>query len=146
VLPHIGGGAEARSPLALIRAVFARTDERETNQNNYGFDRNEDGIKAVFVVGNIDRVYQGDQKGEKKSNAKGKSEHHENSADAPGERSKEPPPIEMRTKVKNAHGAAELGPTMFAREKNRSANQNEDEPDARAQKQQPSFPILSQKF
>ena len=37
-------------PLALVHAVLARADERETNQNNHGFDRNKDGIKTVFVV------------------------------------------------------------------------------------------------
>ena len=120
-------------PLSLVHAVLARPDEREANQNNHGFDRNEDGIKAMFVVRDVDSVYQRDQKGEKNANAKGEAKHHKNSADAPCERSKEPPPIQMRMKIKNAHGAAELGPAMFAREKNRSANQNEDKPDARAQ-------------
>ena len=109
-------------PLALVHAVLARADERETNQNNHGFDRNEDGIKTVFMVCDVDSVYQRDQKGEKNANAKGKAKHHENSGDAPGERSKEPPPIQMRMKIKNAHSAAELGPAMFAREKNRPAN------------------------
>ena len=132
--------------LALIHAVFSRTEERETNQNNHGFDRNEDGIKAVFVVRNVDSVYQRNQKGEKNANAKGKAKHHENSADARGERSKEAPPIQVRMKIKNAHGAAELGPTVFAREKNRSANQNEDKPDAGAQKEEPGFPIFSKKL
>jgi len=100
----------------------------------------------MFVVRDVDSVYQRDQKGEKNANAKGKAKHHENSGDAPGERSKEPPPIQMRMKIKNAHGAAELGPAMFAREKNRSANQNEDKPDARAQKEEPGFPIFSKKL
>ena len=70
----------------------------------------------------VDSVYQRDEKGENEADAKGKAKHHENSADAAGERSKEPPPIEVGMKIKNAHGAAELGPTMFAGEKNRSAN------------------------
>ena len=100
----------------------------------------------MFVVRDVDSVYHRDQKGEKNANAKSKAKHHENSADAPGERSKESPPIQMRMKIKDAHGAAELGPTMFAGEKNRTANQNEDKPDARAQKEEPGFPVFSKKF
>jgi hypothetical protein len=34
-------------------------------------------------------------------------------------------------KIEGAHGAAELAPAMFAGEKDRGANQNEDETDAR---------------
>ena len=76
----------------------------------------------MFVVGNIDGVYQGDQKGEKNADAKGKPKYHEDSANRPGERSEKPPPVQVRVKIKNAHGAAELPPAMVAREKNRSAN------------------------
>ena len=39
-------------------------------------------IKAMFVVRDADSVYQRDQEGEKKANAKGKAKHHKNSADA----------------------------------------------------------------
>jgi hypothetical protein len=146
ILPHLPKARKRVPPLALVHAVLPRADERETNQDNYGFDRNEDGIKAVFMVRDVDSVYQRDQKGEKKANAKGKAKHHENSANAPGERSEEPPPIQMRMKIKHPHGAAELRPTMFAREKNRSANQNEDKPDARAQEEETGFPIFSKKL
>jgi len=48
------------------------------------------------------------------------SEHHENSADASGQRSQKSPPIKMRMKIKDAHGAAKLPPAMFAGEKNRA--------------------------
>jgi hypothetical protein len=49
-------------------------------------------------------------------------------------------------KIKDAHGTPKLGPTMFAGEKDRPTNKNENQPDARPQQQQPSFPILSEKF
>ena len=97
-------------------------------------------------MGHIDGVYQRDQKGEEKADAKGKAEHHEDSADRRNERAEKTPPVEMRMKIKNPHGAAELGPTMFAGEKDRPANENENKPDARAQKKEPGFPIFSKKL
>ncbi len=84
------------------------------------------------MVRNGNGIYQRNQKGEKNADAKGKSQHYEDSADTSGERSEKTPPIEMRMKIKDAHGAAELPPAMFAGEKNGRANQNKDEPDARA--------------
>ena len=108
--------------LSFVYTVFPRADERETNQNNHSFDRNEDGIKAMFVVRDVDSVYQRDQKGEKKANAKGKAKHHKDAADGCDERAEKTPPIEMGMKIKNAHGTAELGPTMFAGEQNRCTN------------------------
>ena len=118
--------------LPLIHAVFARADEGETNENDNGFDRNNYRIKAMFVVRNGNGIYQRNQKCEKNADAKSKSQHHENSAYTPGERSQKTPPIEMRMKIKGAHGTAELPPAMFAGEKDRGTNQNEDETDARA--------------
>ena len=142
----MSGRTEARPPLALVHAVLARADERQTNQNHHGFERNEDGIKTAFVVRDVDSICQRDEKGEKEANAKGKAEHHKDAADRRDERTEKTPPIQMGMKIKNAHGAAELGPTMFAREKNRSANENEDKPHARAQKEEPGFPIFSKKL
>lgn len=49
-------------------------------------------------------------------------------------------------KMENAHGAAELEPGMFAAEQSRCANQNENEADARAQKEQAGLAIFSEKF
>jgi hypothetical protein len=146
MLPHVQDARKRVPPLPFVHAIFPRADEGETNQDNDGFDRNEDRIKAMLVMGHVDGVYQRDQKGEKNADAKGKSEHHENSADTSGERSEKPPPIQMRMKIKNAHGAAELSPTMFAGENDRPANENENKPDARAQKEEPGFPIFSEKF
>lgn len=100
----------------------------------------------MFVVRDVDSVYQRDEKGEKKANAKGKAKHHKDPANRRDERAEKTPPIQMGMKIKNAHGAAELGPTMFAQEKNRSANQNEDKPNARPQKEEPCFPIFSKKL
>ena len=118
--------------LSLIHAVFAGADEGKTHENDDRFDRNNYRIKAVLVVRNGNGIYQRNQKGEKNADAKGKSQHYEDSADTSGERSEKTPPIEMRMKIKDAHGAAELPPAMFAGEKNGRANQNKDEPDARA--------------
>ena len=118
--------------LPLIHAVFAGADEGKTRENDDRFDRNNYRIKAVLVVRNGNGIYQRNQKGEKNADAKGKSQHYEDSADTSGERSEKTPPIEMRMKIKDAHGAAELPPAMFAGEKNGRANQNKDEPDARA--------------
>jgi hypothetical protein len=118
--------------LRFIDAVFAGADEGKTHENDDRFDRNNYRIKAVLVVRNGNGIYQRNQKGEKNADAKGKSQHHEDSADTSGERSKKTPPIKMRMKIKDAHGAAELPPAMFAGEKNGAANQNEDETDARA--------------
>ena len=106
--------------LPLIHAVFAGTDEGKTRENDDPFDRNNYRIKAVLVVRNGNGIYQRNQKGEK--NAKGKSEYHKNSADTSGERSEKTPPIEMRMKIKDAHGTAKLPPAVFAREKNGRAN------------------------
>ncbi len=108
--------------LRFIDAIFPRADEGKTNENDDGFDWNNYRIKAVFVVRNGNGVYQRNQKGEKNADAKGKSEHHEDSADASGERSQKTPPIKMRMKIEDAHGAAELPPAMFAGEKNRRTN------------------------
>src|SRR5438132_11243382 len=118
--------------LRFIHAVFAGADEGKTHENDDRFDRNNYRIKAVLVVRNGNGIYQRNQKGEKNADAKGKSQHHEDSADTSGEGSEKTPPIEMRMKIKDAHGAAELPPAMFAGEKNGRANQNKDEPDARA--------------
>ena len=118
--------------LPLIHAVFAGADEGKTRENDDRFDRNNYRIKAVLVVRIGNGIYQRNQKGEKNADAKGKSQHYEDSADTSGERSEKTPPIEMRMKIKDAHGAAELPPAMFAGEKNGRANQNKDEPDARA--------------
>ena len=118
--------------LPLIHAVFAGADEGKTHENDDRFDRNSYRIKAVLVVRNGNGIYQRNQKGEKNADAKGKSQHHEDSANTSGERSEKTPPIEMRMKIKDAHGTAKLPPSVFAREKNGRANQNEDEPDARA--------------
>jgi len=109
-------------PLAFVHAVFPRADERETNQNNHGFNRDENGIKAMFVVRDVDRVYQCNQKGEENADAKGEAEYHEDSTDRRNERSEKTPPVEMRMKIKNAHGAAELPPTMFPGEQDGRAN------------------------
>ena len=91
-------------------------------------------------------VCQRNQKCEKNANAKGKSQHHKNSAHTSRERSQKTPPIEMRMKIKDAHSAAKLPPAVFAGKKNGRANQNEDETDARPQKQETGFAIFSQKF
>ena len=88
----------------------------------------------MFAVGNCDCMDQSGEKGEEKSDAKSKSEYDKDSANATGERAKETPPIEMRVKIKNPHGASKLRPTMIAREKNRAANENEYEPNTGAQK------------
>jgi len=108
--------------LGFIDAVFAGADEGKTNENDYSFDRNNYRIKAVIVVRNGNGVYQRNQKGEKNADAKSKSQHHEDSADTSGERSQKTPPIQMRMKIEDAHGAAELPPAMFAGEKNGGAN------------------------
>ena len=108
--------------LPLIHAVFAGADEGKTHENDDPFDRNHYRIKAVLVVRNGNGIYQRNQKGEKNADAKGKSEHHEDSADASGERSQKTPPIKMRMKIKDAHGTAELPPAMFAGEKNGGTN------------------------
>ena len=73
------------------------------------------------MVRNGNGIYQRNQKCEENADAKGKSEHHENSADTSGERSQKPPPVKMRMKIKDPHGAAELPPAMFAGEKNGGA-------------------------
>src|SRR5437588_12272828 len=52
----------------------------------------------------------------------------------------------MRMEIKDTHGAAKLPPAVFTGEKNGPANQNEDETDARPQKQETGFAIFSQKF
>jgi hypothetical protein len=49
-------------------------------------------------------------------------------------------------KIKDAHGTAKLPPAVFAKEKNGRANQNEDESNARPQKQETGFAIFSKKF
>jgi len=100
----------------------------------------------VLVVCNSNCVYQRNQKCEENTDAKGKSEHHENSTNTSSERSQEPPPIEMRMKIKDAHGAAKLPPAVFAGEKNGRANQNEDETDTRPQKHETGFAIFSEKL
>jgi hypothetical protein len=132
--------------LGFIHAILPRADEGKTNENDDGFDRNNYRVKAMFVVRNGNGIYQRNQKCEKNANAKGKSQHHKNSADTSGKCSQKTPPIQMRMKIKDAHGAAELRPAMFAGEKNGRANQNEDETDARPQKQQTGFAIFSQKL
>ena len=98
------------------------------------------------MVRNGNGIYQRNQKCEKNANAEGKSQHHKNCADTSSERSQKTPPIEMRMKIKDAHGAAKLPPAVFAGEKNGRANQNEDETDARPQKQETGFAIFSEKF
>ena len=98
------------------------------------------------MVRNGNGIYQRNQKGEKNADAKGKSQHHEDSADASGERSEKTPPIEMRMKIKDAHGTAKLPPAVFPREKNGRANQNEDETNASPQKQETGFAIFSEKL
>jgi len=98
------------------------------------------------VVRHGNGIYQRNQKCEKNANAKGKSQHHKNSAHTSGERSQKTPPIEMRMKIKDAHGAAKLPPAVLTGEKNGRANQNEDETDARPQKQETGFAIFSEKF
>ena len=108
--------------LGFIHAIFPGADEGKTNENDDGFDRNNYRIKAVLVVRNGNGIYQRNQKGEKNADAKGKSQHHEDSADTSGERSEKTPPIQMGMKIKNAHGAAKLPPAMFAGEKNGGAN------------------------
>ena len=132
--------------LSLIHAVFPGADEGKTNKNDDGFDRNNYRIKTVLVVRNGNGVYQRNQKGDQNADAKGKSEHHENSANTSGERSQKSPPIKVGMKVKDAHGTAELRPAMFPGEKNGPANQNEDETDARPQKQETGFAIFSKKL
>ena len=108
--------------LGFIDAVFAGANEGKTNENDDGFDRNNYRIKTVLVVRNSNGVYQRNQKCEKNADTEGKSEHHEDSADTSSERSQKTPPIKMRMKIKDAHGAAELPPAMFAGEKNGGAN------------------------
>ena len=108
--------------LPLIHAVFAGADEGKTHENDDRFDRNNYRIKAVLEVRNGNGIYQRNQKGEKNTDAKGKSQHHEDSAHTSGERSEKTPPIQMGMKIKYAHGAAKLPPAMFAGEKNRPAN------------------------
>ena len=108
--------------LPLIHAVFAGADEGKTHENDDRFDRNNYRIKAVLVVRNGNGIYQRNQKGEKNADAKGKSQHHEDSADTSGEGSEKTPPIEMRMKIKDAHGIAKLPPPMFPRKKNGGAN------------------------
>ena len=108
--------------LPLIHAVFAGADEGKTHENDDRFDRNNYRIKAVLVVRNGNGIYQRNQKGEKNADAKGKSQHHEDSADTSGEGSEKTPPIEMRMKIKDAHGTAKLPPAMFPRKKNGGAN------------------------
>ena len=98
------------------------------------------------MVRNGNSIYQRNQKGEKNADAKGKSQHHEDSTNASGERSQKPPPIKMGMKIKAAHGTAKLPPAVFAGEKNGRANQNEDETNARPQKQETGFAIFSEKF
>ncbi len=132
--------------LPLIHAVFAGADEGKTNENDDRFDRNHYRIKAVLVVRNGNGIYQRNQKGEKNADPKGKSQHHEDSAHTSDERSEKTPPIEMRMKIKDTHGTAKLPPAVFPREKNGRANQNEDETNARPQKQETGFTIFSKKF
>ena len=108
--------------LPLIHAVFAGADEGKTHENDDRFDRNSYRIKAVLAVRNGNGIYQRNQKGEKNADAKGKSQHHEDSADTSGEGSEKTPPIEMRMKIKDAHGTAKLPPAMFPRKKNGGAN------------------------
>ncbi len=108
--------------LPLIHAVFAGADEGKTHENDDRFDRNSYRIKAVLVVRNGNGIYQRNQKGEKNADAEGKSQHHEDSADTSSERSQKTPPIEMRMKIKDAHGNAKLPPAMFPRKKNGGAN------------------------
>ena len=132
--------------LPLIHAVFAGADEGKTHENDDRFDRNHYRIKGVLVVRNGNGIYQRNQKGEENANAKSKPEYHENSANTSGERSEKPPPIQMRMKIKDAHGTAKLPPAVFAREKNGRANQNEDKTNARPQKQETGFAIFSKKF
>ena len=108
--------------LRFVDAVFAGADEGKTHENDDGFDRNNYRIKAVLVVRNGNGIYQRNQKGEKNADAKGKSQHHEDSADTSGERSEKTPPIEMRMKIKDAHSTAKLPPAMFPRKKNGGAN------------------------
>ena len=108
--------------LSFIHAVFPRADEGKTNENDDGFDWNYYRIKAVLVVRNGNGIYQRNQKGEKDADAKGKPENREDSADTSGERSEKTPPIEMRMKIKDAHGTAKLPPAMFPRKKNGGAN------------------------
>ena len=55
---HARAELDRYEELPFVDTVFARADERETNQNNHGFDRNKDGIKAMLVVGDVDGVYQ----------------------------------------------------------------------------------------
>ena len=100
----------------------------------------------MFVVRNGNGIYQRNQKCEKNADAKRKSQYHKNSAHRSSERSEKTPPIEMRMKIKGAHGTAKLPPAVFAEEKNRRANQNEDETDARPQKQETGFAIFSEKL
>ena len=76
----------------------------------------------MFVVRNGNSVYQRNQKGEENADAKGKSEHHENSTNTSGERSQKSPPIKMGMKVKDAHGAAELPPAMLPGKENGGTN------------------------
>ena len=132
--------------LRFIHAVLPRADEGKTNENDDSFDWNKDRVKAVFVMRNGNGIYQRNQKCEKKSNAKGEAQDHKNSAHTSSERSQKSPPIEVRMKIKDAHGAAKLPPAVFAGEKNGPANQNENETYARPQKQETGFAIFSQKF
>ena len=132
--------------LPLIHAVLPRADEGKTNENDDGFDRNNYRIKPMFVLRNGNGIYQRNQKCEKNADAKGKSQYHKNSAHTSSERSQKTPPIEMRMKIKGAHGTAKLPPAVFAEEKNGRANQNEDETDARPQKQETGFAIFSEKL
>ncbi len=108
--------------LRFIDAVFAGADEGKTHENDDRFDRNNYRIKAMLVVRNGNGVYQRNQKCEENANAKGKSQHHENSANTSSKRSEKSPPIKMGMKIKDAHGTAELPPAMFAGEKNGAAN------------------------
>lgn len=88
----------------------------------------------MFAVGNCDGVNESGQERQQEPDAKSKSQYDENAPDTSGERPKKTPPIQMRMKMKYAHGAAELCPTMVAGKKHRTANNNENEPHTRAQK------------
>lgn len=99
-----------------------------------------------MIVLESDRVHQRNEKSEHNAEAKGKANHHQNSTDAAGERAEKPPPIQTRVEIKNPHGAAELRPTMFARQQHRRAKEDEDEADAGAQQEKRALAIFSEKF
>ena len=100
----------------------------------------------MVVSSRSDGVDHRDEKGEQHGQAEGEAEHHKNSADATGERAEETPPIQMRVKMKHAHGTAELCPPMFPFQQNWAANQDENKSEACTQKQQTGLAVFSEKF